>query len=74
VTVEIDPEGILSKLSVIDPETKAEDMTFDFSGDVFIHYCELLDLIVSHPIFHMLQQTTVAHLHAGHYAVTVTPL
>ena len=75
VSVEIDPDGNLSKLSVIDPETNFADMIFDFSEDVFFHYGDPpLDLIASHPLFHMLQQTTAAHFNAGHYSVTVTSL
>ena len=74
VTIEIDPGGNLSKLSVIDPETNTEDMIFDFRGGEFINHGDSLDLIASHPIFHMLQQTTAAHYQAGHYTVTVTAI
>jgi hypothetical protein len=74
VSVEIDSEGNLSKLSVIDPETNSADMIFDFGNGKFSNYQEQLDLICGHPIYHMLQQTTVAHYQAGHYAVIATAL
>jgi len=75
LTIEIDSEGNLSKLSVIDPETNSADMIFDFSGDVFIHYGDSpLDLICGHPIFHQLQHSIPFHYQTGHYSVTVTPL
>ena len=72
VTVDIDSEGNVSKVSVIESETGAPEMIFDFGNDEFIHYGDSLDLICGHPLFHMLQQTTVAHYQADHYSVTVT--
>lgn len=74
VTVEIDSEGNVSRVSLIDPVTGSSEMIFDFGNDEFIHYGDSLDLICGHPLFHMLQQTTVAHYQAGHYSVTVTAL
>ena len=74
VTIVIDPKGNLSKLSMIDPETNSAEMIFDFSGNVFNHYGESLDLITAHPIFHRLQYSIPFHYQAGHYSVTVTPL
>jgi hypothetical protein len=72
VNIEIDSEGNLSKLSVIDTETNSADMIFDFSGNEFIHHNESLDLTCANPLFQMLQQTFPAHYQAGHYAVIVT--
>lgn len=74
VSVEIDSEGKISKLSVIDTETNSADMIFDFGRDVFLHYGECLDLICGHPAFHRVQYLAVAHSQAGHYSVTVTAL
>jgi hypothetical protein len=74
VTIEIDSEGNLSKLSVIDTETNSTDTIFDFANDKLYNYHEQLDLIAGHPLFHMLQQTFPAHYQAGHYAVIVTAL
>jgi hypothetical protein len=75
VTVEIDPEGNVSKVSMIDPKTLSADVIFDFSNDEFIHFGESsLDLICGHPLFHMLQQTFVAHYQNGDYSVTIIAL
>ena len=74
VNIEIDSEGILSKLSVVDTETNSGDMIYDFSGNEFIHYNESLGLLCAHPTFQMLQQTFPAHYQASHYSVIVTAL
>ena len=74
VTIEIDSEGILSKLSVIDPETNSADMIYDFSQGVFNHYGECLDITHSQPIFQILQNSIPFHNSAGHDSVTVTAL
>ena len=74
VAVEIDSNGCVSKVSVIDPETLSIEMIFDFGNDEFIHYVDSLDLICGHPLFHMLQQTFAAHYRNGDYSVTVTAL
>jgi hypothetical protein len=72
VIVEIDSEGNVSRVSVVNPVTGSVDMSFDFSGGVFIHHGDCLDIICGHPLFHMLQQTFAAHYQNGHYSVTVT--
>lgn len=71
VTVEIDPQGIITKVTVIDAITEVARMIFDFKQDHFIHCDGTLDLICGHPPFHMLQQTIPAHFKAGHYKVKV---
>ena len=74
VVIEIDPEGSISKLSVIEPTIHTAEMIFDFSNDELIFYGDSLELIVGHSIFHMLQQTIASHYQAGHYSVTATAL
>jgi hypothetical protein len=75
VVVEIDADGNVSKVSMIDPKTLSADVIFDFSNDEFIHFGESsLDLICGHPLFHVLQQTFAAHYRNGDYSVTVTAL
>jgi len=74
LTIEIDSEGNLSKLSVVDSETDTADTIFDFSGNKFYFHNEPLDLICGQPIFHMLQHSIPFHNQAGHYSVTVTAL
>ena len=72
VIVEIDSEGNVSKVSVINPVTGSAEMIFDFGNDEFIHYGDPLELICGHSIFHALQQTIPARYREGHYSVTVT--
>jgi hypothetical protein len=74
VTIEIDADGNISKISMIDPKTLLAEMIFDFGNDEFDHYGETLDLICGHPLFHMLQQTFVARYQNGGYSVTITAL
>ena len=74
VTVEIGPEGNVSKVSVINPETLSIEIIFNFSKGEFIHYGDSLELICGHSIFHALQQTIPAGYREGYYSVSVTVL
>jgi hypothetical protein len=74
VSIEINSEGDVSKVIVIDKITNVINMIFDFGTDQFIHYGEILDLVCGQPLFHMLQQTFATKYQEGHYSVAVTTL
>jgi len=74
VTVEIDPQGNISEVTLIDPETGSTDLVFNFKNDFFTHHGDQLGLICGHPQFHRLQQTLPAHFTVGHYTVKAIAL
>ena len=74
VTVEIDPQGNIAEVTLIDPETGSTDLVFSFKNDSFTHHGDQLDLICGHPQFHRLQQSIPAHFKSGHYKVKVIAL
>ena len=74
VVVEIDPQGNLVQVSVIDFQTRSTDLVFSFKNDSFTHHGDQLDLICGHSQFHRLQQSIPAHFKAGHYTVKVIAL